>query len=301
MWLTANSRRVQVRVREGHFAYPLVVIDRTTAISAEVSSSALRRSELVLGLRRGALPEPFWALRDVSFDVRQGESVGLIGSNGAGKSTVLKILSRVTVPTTGRFGVRGKVGARIELGAGFHPELAGRENISLNGAIMGMRRAEIDAKFDSIVAFSEIEPFIDTPIKHYSSGMTVRLGFAVAAHINPDILLVDEVLAVGDAAFQAKCLNKLAELREQAKTIVLVSRNMTNIIQHCNRVVWLDRGTVRAVGDPETIVEEYLRAVSPSAPSIRMSPYEMSRMLALPHGAADTAWIPRSPPVRTIG
>ena len=217
----------------------------------------------------GTSPDFFWALRDVTFQIRRGESVGLIGSNGAGKSTTLKILSRVTVPTMWKFSAVGKIGALIEVGAGFHFDLTGRENVYLNGAIMGMSRREVESKFDSIVSFAEIERFIDTPIKYYSSGMAVRLGFAVAAHINPDILLVDEVLAVGDAAFQAKCLNKLAELREQAKTIVLVSHNMTNIIQHCNRVVWLDRGTVRAVGDPETIVEEYLRAVSPSAPATR--------------------------------
>jgi ABC-type polysaccharide/polyol phosphate transport system ATPase subunit len=217
----------------------------------------------------GTSPDFFWALRDVTFQIRRGESVGLIGSNGAGKSTTLKILSRVTVPTMGKFSAVGKIGALIEVGAGFHFDLTGRENVYLNGAIMGMSRREVESKFDSIVSFAEIERFIDTPIKYYSSGMAVRLGFAVAAHINPDILLVDEVLAVGDAAFQAKCLNKLAELREQAKTIVLVSHNMTNIIQHCNRAVWLDRGTVRAVGDPETIVEEYLRAVSPSAPATR--------------------------------
>lgn len=217
----------------------------------------------------GTSADFFWALRDVTFQVGRGESVGLIGSNGAGKSTTLKILSRVTVPTTGKFSAVGKIGALIEVGAGFHFDLTGRENVFLNGAIMGMSRREVESKFNSIVSFAEIERFVDTPIKYYSSGMAVRLGFAVAAHINPDILLVDEVLAVGDAAFQAKCLNKLAELREQAKTIVLVSHNMTNIIQHCNRVVWLDRGTVRAAGDPETIVEEYLRAVSPSAPATR--------------------------------
>lgn len=217
----------------------------------------------------GTSEDFFWALRDVTFQIRRGESVGLIGSNGAGKSTTLKILSRVTVPTNGKFFALGKIGALIEVGAGFHFDLTGRENVFLNGAIMGMSRREVEAKFNSIVSFAEIERFIDTPIKHYSSGMAVRLGFAVAAHINPDILLVDEVLAVGDAAFQAKCLNKLAELRDQAKTIVLVSHNMTNIIQHCNRVVWLDRGTVRAAGDPETIVEEYLRGVNPSSATTR--------------------------------
>lgn len=228
-------------------------------------------SEAIGRLRRRAMadengsPDYFWALRDASFQIARGESVGIIGSNGAGKSTTLKILSRVTVPTRGAFFAVGKVGALIEVGAGFHFDLTGRENVFLNGAIMGMTRVEVERKFDQIVAFAEIERFIDTPIKYYSSGMAVRLGFAVAAHINPDILLVDEVLAVGDAAFQAKCLNKLAELREQAKTIVLVSHNMTNIVQHCDRVLWIDRGTVRAAGEPEAIVEEYLRAVQPQA------------------------------------
>jgi ABC-type polysaccharide/polyol phosphate transport system ATPase subunit len=214
--------------------------------------------------------EIFWALRDVSFDITRGETVGLIGANGAGKSTALKILSRVTVPTSGAFWAAGSIGALIEIGAGFHPDLTGRDNVFLNGAIMGMRRAEIDAKFDRIVDFAEIAQFIDTPIKYYSSGMQVRLGFAVAAHIDPDILLVDEVLAVGDAAFQAKCLNKMAELRERAKTIVLVTHNMANVVQHCDRVIWFDHGTVRAMGDPEEIVEEYLHTaqVKPTAPSV---------------------------------
>lgn len=215
----------------------------------------------------GTSPDFFWALRDVNFQIERGESVGLIGSNGAGKSTMLKILSRVTVPTKGTFSAVGKIGALIEVGAGFHFDLTGRENVYLNGAIMGMSRAEVETKFDRIVAFAEIERFIDTPIKYYSSGMAVRLGFAVAAHINPDILLVDEVLAVGDAAFQAKCLNKLAELREQDKTIVLVTHNMTNIVQHCDRVIWMDHGTVRAQGEPEAIVEQYLQAVQPATGS----------------------------------
>ena len=227
----------------------------------------LGRARRRLFATNGASSDYFWALRDVNFQIQRGESVGLIGSNGAGKSTTLKILSRVTVPTRGTFSAVGKIGALIEVGAGFHPDLTGRENVFLNGAIMGMTRGEVERKFDSIVAFADIDRFIDTPIKYYSSGMAVRLGFAVAAHINPDILLVDEVLAVGDAAFQAKCLNKLAELREQATTIILVSHNMTNIVQHCNRVLWMDRGTVRAAGEPEAIVEEYLQSVQPQTAS----------------------------------
>jgi ABC-type polysaccharide/polyol phosphate transport system ATPase subunit len=220
-------------------------------------------TRLVRRLRgeNGGGPQHFRALHDVSFEIRRGESVGLIGANGAGKSTTLKILSRVTVPSSGAFELRGRLGALIEIGAGFHGELTGRENVYLNGAILGMRRVEIEAKFDQIVAFAEVERFIDTPIKYYSSGMDVRLGFAVAAHIEPDVLLVDEVLAVGDAAFQAKCLNKLAELKDRATTIVLVSHNMANIVQQCDRVIWLDRGTVRAVGDPEAVAEQYLKAV----------------------------------------
>jgi ABC-type polysaccharide/polyol phosphate transport system ATPase subunit len=205
--------------------------------------------------------DEFWALRDVSFDVRRGETIGLIGANGAGKSTTLKILSRVTVPSSGAVTVRGKVGALIEIGAGFHPELTGRENVYLNGAIMGMRRKELDAKFERIVGFAEIGRLLDTPIKYYSSGMVVRLGFAVAAHIDPEILLVDEVLAVGDAAFQAKCLNKLAELKEQRRTILLVSHTMPSILQHSTRVLWIDHGEVRAFGDPEGTVETYLGSV----------------------------------------
>jgi ABC-type polysaccharide/polyol phosphate transport system ATPase subunit len=206
--------------------------------------------------------EEFWALRDVTFSLKRGEVLGLVGMNGAGKSTLLKILSRVTVPTTGSFVVRGRLGALIEIGAGFHPELTGRENIFLNGAIMGMSRREVQAKFDRIVAFAEVERFIDTPIKHYSSGMQMRLGFAVAAHTDPDVLLIDEILAVGDASFQAKCLNKLAELKEQDKTIVLVSHNLSNITDHSKTVLWLDRGRVRMMGEAEAVVDAYLEHVT---------------------------------------
>ena len=220
-------------------------------------------STWVRRLRPGGsqVDDAVWALRDVTVDIEAGDSVGLIGHNGAGKSTLLKVLSRVTAPTTGSYSTRGRLGALIEVGAGFHPELSGRDNVYLNGAILGMRRKEIDAKFDRIVAFAEVERYIDTPLKYYSSGMEVRLGFSVAAHVDPDILLVDEVLAVGDASFQAKCLNKLAELREQAKTIVLVSHNMASILQHSKKVLWMHGGRLQAYGDPDTVVSEYLRAV----------------------------------------
>jgi ABC-type polysaccharide/polyol phosphate transport system ATPase subunit len=229
------------------------------------------RSELSAGLRRvlGRKAEieddTLWALRDVSFDIERGDSVGLIGHNGAGKSTLLKVLSRVTAPSAGSYSTRGRVGALIEVGAGFHPELSGRDNVYLNGAILGMRRREIDAKFDRIVSFAELESYIDTPIKYYSSGMEVRLGFAVAVHVDPDILLVDEVLAVGDASFQAKCLNKLAELKERATTVVLVSHNMTSIVQHSRKVLWMHQGCLRAYGEPDEVVGQYLRAVREAA------------------------------------
>jgi ABC-type polysaccharide/polyol phosphate transport system ATPase subunit len=206
--------------------------------------------------------EEFWALRDVSFSLKRGDTLGLIGRNGAGKSTLLKVLSRVTVPTTGSFVTNGRLGSLIEIGAGFHPDLTGRENIFLNGSIMGMTRREVQRKFDQIVAFSEVERFIDTPIKHYSSGMQMRLGFAVAAHTDPDILLIDEILAVGDASFQVKCLNKLTELKAQDKTIILVSHNMTNITEQCKIVLWIDGGTVRMIGDSDTVVDAYLEHVA---------------------------------------
>lgn len=222
--------------------------------------SAASRWARRLRFRPGA-DDVYWALKNVSFDIEKGDAVGLIGSNGAGKSTVLKILSRVSTPTSGRFSTQGRVGALIEVGAGFHPELTGRDNVFLNGAIMGMSRSEVAGKFDRIVEFAEIDRFIDTPIKYYSSGMQVRLGFAVAAHIDPEILLIDEVLAVGDAAFQTKCLNKLAELKQQARTVVLVSHNLANIIEHSRKVLWLREGRIGGYGEPEAVVDQYLRSV----------------------------------------
>lgn len=206
--------------------------------------------------------DDFWALRDVNLSLPRGTVLGLVGTNGAGKSTLLKVLSRVTVPTSGTFVAQGRIGALIEIGAGFHPELTGRENIFLNGAIMGMSRNEIQRKFDRIVTFAEIDRFLDTPIKHYSSGMQMRLGFAVAAHIDPDILLIDEILAVGDARFQAKCLNKLAELKEQDKTIILVSHTLANITEHSKTALWIDHGTARMLGDPEEVIDAYLNHVT---------------------------------------
>jgi len=199
-----------------------------------------------------------WALREVSFDVRQGEIVGIIGRNGAGKSTLLKILSRITEPTKGRVRIAGRIGSLLEVGTGFHPELTGRENIYLNGAILGMRRDEIQRRFDEIVAFSEVEQFMDTPVKRYSSGMYLRLAFAVAAHLDPEILLVDEVLAVGDQRFQQKCIGKMESAGSEGRTVLFVSHNMPAIARLCERTILLDKGEVIADGPTGTVVARYL-------------------------------------------
>lgn len=211
-------------------------------------------------LRRGEAEEDdvLWALRDVSFEVRRGEVVGIIGRNGAGKSTLLKIISRITEPTSGRVEMYGRVGSLLEVGTGFHPELTGRENIYLNGAILGMRKEEIDRKFDEIVAFAGVERFLDTPVKRYSSGMYVRLAFAVAAHLEPEILLVDEVLAVGDAEFQKRCLNKMQSIGEEGRTILFVSHNMPAVTRLCERTILLDAGRILVDGPSHRAVGMYL-------------------------------------------
>jgi lipopolysaccharide transport system ATP-binding protein len=213
----------------------------------------------------GDRAEEFWALRDVSFEVKRGEVLGIIGRNGAGKSTLLKILSRITEPTEGRVTTEGRVASLLEVGTGFHSELTGRENVYLNGAILGMTRAEIRRKFDEIVAFAEVEKFLDTPVKRYSSGMYVRLAFAVAAHLEPEILIVDEVLAVGDAEFQSKCLGKMDEVsRHEGRTILVVSHNMGVITSLCREVLWLDQGTMHERGAPPSVVGHYLARSAPS-------------------------------------
>ena len=200
----------------------------------------------------------FWALKDVGFEVEPGEVVGIIGRNGAGKSTLLKILSRITEPTEGRIELYGRMSSLLEVGTGFHPELTGRENVFLNGAILGMKRAELARKFDEIVAFAEIEKFIDTPVKHYSSGMYVRLAFAVAAHIDPEILVVDEVLAVGDMAFQQKCLNKMQDAGAQGRTVLFVSHNMPAVARLCRRVALISAGRVVCDGPSHEVIDQYL-------------------------------------------
>lgn len=203
--------------------------------------------------------EEFWALKDINFEIKQGDRVGIIGRNGAGKSTLLKVLSRITEPTTGQIKIKGRVASLLEVGTGFHPELTGRENIFLNGAILGMSRIEIKKKFDEIVAFAEVEKFLDTPVKRYSSGMYVRLAFAVAAHLEPEILIVDEVLAVGDAQFQNKCLGKMKEVGDEGRTVIFVSHQMGMISQLCNQAIFFERGTLKRQGQVETIVGYYLQ------------------------------------------
>jgi lipopolysaccharide transport system ATP-binding protein len=204
----------------------------------------------------------FWALKDVSFEIEPGQVLGIIGRNGAGKSTLLKILSRITKPTTGQVEFRGRVGSLLEVGTGFHPELTGRENTYLNGAILGMSRREIARQFDSIVEFSGVEKFLETPVKRYSSGMYVRLAFAVAAHLDPEILLVDEVLAVGDQAFQQKCLGKMGEIAHSGRTVLLVSHNLPMLTRLASHAIWLERGRLQEAGNPSEIISSYCRRVS---------------------------------------
>lgn len=212
------------------------------------------------GGKKTETKEEFWALKDVSFQVKRGEVVGIIGRNGAGKSTLLKILSRITEPTTGRVRLKGRVASLLEVGTGFHPELTGRENIYLNGAVLGMMRQEIDRKFDEIVAFAEVEKFLDTPVKRYSSGMYVRLAFAVAAHLEPEILVVDEVLAVGDAAFQKKCLGKMGDVAsKEGRTVLFVSHNMAAVQSLCQKGIWLNQGKIIKTGAIDQVTFGYLQ------------------------------------------
>jgi lipopolysaccharide transport system ATP-binding protein len=229
---------------------------KTLRESIVESVSAPFRRKLQSG-RKGS--SAFWALRNVSFQIRQGEVVGIVGRNGAGKSTLLKILSRITDPTEGEVDINGRVGSLLEVGSGFHAELTGRENIYLNGSILGMKRSEIDTKFDEIIAFAETEKFLDTPVKFYSSGMYMRLSFAVAAHLEPEILLVDEVLAVGDASFQKKCLGKMGEVSREGRTVVFVSHNLTALKRLCNRALWLNEGNAVEIGEARKVIDHYLQ------------------------------------------
>lgn len=233
--------------------------ERYTALRDVITNGVKNFGGRLLGRHNGHDPtrETFWALKDVSFEVQPGERVGIIGRNGAGKSTLLKVLSRITEPAAGRVRLRGRVASLLEVGTGFHPELTGRENIFLNGAILGMTRDEIKRKFDEIVAFAEVEKFLDTPVKRYSSGMYVRLAFAVAAHLEPEILVVDEVLAVGDAQFQKKCLGKMEDVAGEGRTVLFVSHNMAAIHKLCRRAILLEEGSIHYVGNTDNAIAMY--------------------------------------------
>jgi lipopolysaccharide transport system ATP-binding protein len=243
------SKRYRLGTREAYGAMR-DVLSRSLRAPVDAVRRLWRRD-------RPAASEYVWALDRVSFEVREGAVVGIIGRNGSGKSTLLKILSRITEPTSGCAEIRGRVGSLLEVGTGFHPELSGRENVFVNGAILGMKRREIARKFDEIVAFADVARFIDTPVKHYSSGMQMRLAFAVAAHLEPSILLVDEVLAVGDAEFQRRCLGKMQDVSREGRTVLLVSHQMGQIRRLCETVMWLDSGRIRHLGDAAATIREY--------------------------------------------
>ena len=244
----------QYRIGQRHLAYE-TLRERLAVPFRSPLASLFRRNG-------NSREEYVWALKSVTFEVAPGEVLGIIGRNGAGKSTLLKVLSRITEPTLGRVELYGRVASLLEVGTGFHPELTGRENIYLNGAILGMKRAEIERNFDEIVGFAEIDRFLDTPVKHYSSGMYMRLAFAVAAHLEPDILLVDEVLAVGDMAFQQKCLGKMGEVAKQGRTVLFVSHQLSGIAQLCSRALLLDHGGIVKEGDPEAVIAYYMKESS---------------------------------------
>jgi lipopolysaccharide transport system ATP-binding protein len=256
--------------------------------------------------KRGRQQRPtIWALKDVTFEVMPGEVLGVIGRNGAGKSTLLKVLSRITEPTEGEVDLFGRVGSLLEVGTGFHPELTGRENIFLNGAVLGMTRAEIDRKFDEIVAFAEIDKFIDTAVKYYSSGMYVRLAFAIAAHLEPEILIVDEVLAVGDYEFQKKCLGKMQEVSRSDRTVIFVSHNLGSISNLCSRVVWLNGGKLVAQGNADDVISSYVRSRREESgslfwPDVSTAPGNENvriRSVAIISGGVDTTQVPIDQPI----
>lgn len=282
---------IAIRVEELSKRYRIGLKEqRHDTLSGAISSWAKSPFSNFRGLRKlsrfdenGSTDDVIWALKNVSFDVKRGEVVGIIGRNGAGKSTLLKIVSRITEPTSGRVEIRGRVSSLLEVGTGFHQELTGRENIYLNGAVLGMRRTEIDRKFDEIVDFSGVEKFIDTPVKHYSSGMRVRLAFSVAAHLEPEILIVDEVLAVGDAAFQKKCLGKMENASKDGRTVLFVSHNMGAVSNLCQSGVCLESGEVTDRGNIEPVVASYVTRMSSEVPD---------------EGYADLRCSPRSPNLR---
>lgn len=281
----SKSYRVGHRTGERYVALRDVI--------ARGTRNALRKAGDLLHGRpvvEGDEVEEFWALRDVSFDVNPGEAVGIIGRNGAGKSTLLKILSRITAPSAGRARIRGRLASLLEVGTGFHPELTGRENIYLNGAILGMTREDIRRRFDGIVAFAEVEQFLDTPVKRYSSGMYVRLAFAVAAHLEPDILVVDEVLAVGDAAFQKKCLGKMSDVTKTGRTVLFVSHNLGAVNALCGKCLLLDQGRVVRYGPADAVTQHYLGHAGRSPASVSFAPRGVASLLSV--GMQDEAGTP---------
>lgn len=256
--------------------------ERYTSLRDVVANGAKNLAQGLMGKRDKDLEdtsEEFWALKDVSFEIKQGDRVGIIGRNGAGKSTLLKILSRITEPTSGKISIKGRVASLLEVGTGFHPELTGRENVYLNGAILGMDRAEIKKKFDEIVAFAEVEKFLDTPVKRYSSGMYVRLAFAVAAHLEPEILIVDEVLAVGDAQFQKKCLGKMEDVGKDGRTVIFVSHNMGAIKALCSKGIFLSSGSLVTDSHVDQAIHNYNQKFSEKKSSF----YQASTVSELPH------------------
>jgi ABC-type polysaccharide/polyol phosphate transport system ATPase subunit len=252
------GKQYRIGQRESYKALRDVITDAAAAPFRRLRTAMANGNGSSIKNQKFKIENSFWALNDVSFEVKRGEVVGIIGRNGAGKSTLLKILSRITKPTRGHAEIHGRVGSLLEVGTGFHPELTGRENIYLNAAILGMRKAEVEKKFEEIVAFGEVEQFIDTPVKRYSSGMYVRLAFAVAAHMETDVLFVDEVLAVGDAAFQKKCLRKMNDVAKAGRTVLFVSHNMGAIQRLCGRCILMEAGRLSAEGDPRTVVPDYL-------------------------------------------
>ena len=271
------SKHYRIGAIQGPYRYKTLQQAIIDGISAPVRNLSRLRS--LTKFKNGEEADVIWALKDVSFEVDEGEVLGIVGRNGAGKTTILKILSRITEPTSGYVEIYGRVSSLLEVGTGFHPELTGRENIFLNGAILGMRKREIERKFDDIASFAEIEKFLDTPVKRYSSGMYVRLAFAVAAHLEPEILLIDEVLAVGDIAFQKKCLGKMEEVAKGGRTVLFVSHNMGAIRSLCQTAIWIDNGQIVKKGTSDEVVTEYeeqqLKRFSASSYVVERSPEEV--------------------------
>src|SRR5215510_4393789 len=257
-----SSRRVAISLERASKRYRAGRSRTVVDLVASTIDGLRGRTQDVYSVSRGRIDADVWALKDVSFDVPEGEGLGVIGANGAGKTTLLKLISRVTWPTSGRVRVAGRVVSLIELGAGFHPELTGRENVYLGGGLFGLSRREIDKRFDEIVQFAEVETLIDTPMKRYSSGLYARLGFSVAIHSNPDIVLVDEVLAVGDAAFRRRALEALRRLISEGKTVLFISHDMWNVRRLCDRILWMEEGRVRAFGPAAEIAERYMSEVN---------------------------------------